>query len=264
MDEKKYQTEKWANRRKINLRIFGIKSSNQFLLFLVALVFGMVLSLQIKTIEANQRLIEAAKTDYSYYAKLLESEKEYTETTTVKLDELKIKKNELLEKSLLASGDTELLAALRKVNRIAGFTDVTGEGIVVTLDDQTKSDSAYPASTSAIHDQDIRLVVDIMRSWGATAISINGERVVTTSEITCNGPTVQINKKKFPVPYVITAIGNVVLMKSMLESDIDINNRILSNIQFTIEIKQEVTVPAFSDYDKIDQYINALKEVKAK
>jgi uncharacterized protein YlxW (UPF0749 family) len=246
----------------IKRALFVVKSKNQVMLFVITLVFGIVLALQVKTITFNQQLIEAAKTDYDYYANMLAAEKQYTVTTTAKLDELKIKKNTLLEKSLLESGNTALLEALRKIDKLAGFTEVKGKGIIVTLDDQSVDDPSYPAATSAIHDLDIRQVVDIMRSCGAAAVSINGERVVTTSEFTCNGPTVQVNKKKFPVPYVITAIGDVVLMKSMLESDFYITNRILSNIQFKIEIKEEVTVPVFSDYDKIDQYIDAFTEVK--
>lgn len=239
------------------------KPSSPVMLFAIALIFGIVLSLQIKTIEQNQKIIESAKTDYNYYANLLDSEKEYTETKTAQLEELKDKKNQLLEKSLLESGNTELLEQLRKINKIAGFTDVTGKGIIVTLSDREVEDPAYPASTSAIHDLDIRQVVDVMRSSGAVAISINGERVVTTSEITCNGPTVQINKKKFAIPYVISAVGDVVLMKSMLESDDYLVGRIKSNIQFGIEIKEEITIPAFSDYDNIAQYIDSFKEVKA-
>jgi uncharacterized protein YlxW (UPF0749 family) len=237
------------------------KPTSQIMLFAIALIFGIVLALQIKTIEKNQEVIEAAKTDYNYYANLLASEKEYTKTKTEQLEELKIRKNELLEKSLLESGDTALLDELRKINKIAGFTDVSGPGIIVTLNDQLVNDPAYPANTSSIHDLDIRQVVDVMRSCGAVAISINGERVVTTSEITCNGPTVQVNKKKFSIPYVISAIGDVVLMKSILESDNYLINRILSNIQFEIEIKEEISILAFSDYDKIEQYIDSFEEV---
>ena len=238
-------------------------TSNQMMLFVIALIFGIVLALQVKTISNKQKLIDAAKVDYNYYANLLVTEKEFTVTTSDNLEELKLKKNALLEKSLLESGNTVLLDSLRKISKIAGFTEVKGKGIIVTLDDQSVDDPSYPAATSAIHDLDIRQVVDIMRSCGAAAISINGERVVTTSELTCNGPTVQVNKKKFPVPYVISAIGDVVLMKSMLENDFYITSRILSNIQFKIEIKEEVLVPAFSDYDKIDQYIDSFTEVKA-
>lgn len=259
MDNKKVRIEEKSKKSKG--KFWDKKSQNQLLLFFLLLIFGAALSLQIRTIEDNRKKTEAAKTDYNYYAKMLASEKEYTQTTTVNLDELKKKKNALLEKSLLESGDTALLESLRKINKLAGFTDVTGKGIVVTLDDQSVKDAAYPATTSAIHDLDIRQVVDIMRSCGAIAISINGERVVSTSELTCNGPTVQINKKKFPVPYKITAIGDVVLIKEMLEEDYYITSRILSNIQFAIEIKEEVIVPAFSEYDKIDQFIDSFKEV---
>lgn len=235
------------------------KKHNQILMFFLLLIFGIVVTLQIKDIEKNQRLTEEAKVDYNYYAKLLATEKEYTAKTLLSLEELKLKKNTLLEKALLESGDTALLESLRKINKIAGFTPVTGKGIVVTLDDQLIKDPSYPATTSSIHDLDIRQVVDIMRACGAYAISVNGERVVSTSELTCNGPTVQINKKKLPVPFVITGIGDVVLMKKMLEDDYYLLTRIQSNIKFSIEIKEEVTIEAFSDYDKIDQYIDSLK-----
>ncbi|MHB1485287.1 MAG: DUF881 domain-containing protein [Saccharofermentanales bacterium] len=239
-------------------------TKSQILMFFLLLIFGIVSSLQFRAIEDNRKKIEAAKIDYKYYADMLAAEHKYTETTAVKLDELKDKKNELLKKLLLESGDTAILDSLQKVYKIAGFTDVTGKGLVVTLDDQSIKDPSFPATTSAIHDLDIRQVVDIMRSCGAVAISVNGERVVSTSELTCNGPTVQINKKKFPVPYKIAAIGDVVLMKTMIEKDTYIVNRILSNIQFSIKIDEELTIKAFSDYDKIDQYIDSFKEVSTK
>lgn len=254
------ETNTQIQKRKTSKKI----TKSQILMFFLLLIFGIVSSLQFRAIEDNRKKIEAAKIDYKYYADMLAAEHKYTDTTTVKLEELKNKKNELLEKLLLESGDTEILDALQKVYKIAGFTDVTGKGIVVTLDDQSIEDPSFPATTSAIHDLDIRQVVDIMRSCGAVAISVNGERVVSTSELTCNGPTVQINKKKFPVPYKIAAIGDVVLMKTMIEKDSYIVNRILSNIQFSIKIDEELTVKAFSEYDKIDQYIDSFKEVSTK
>lgn len=239
-------------------------TKSQVLMFFLMLIFGMVASLQFKAIEDNRRKIEAAKVDYKYYAEMLAAEMEYNEKTTTELEALKDKKNKLLEELLLESGDTEILDSLHSVYKIAGFTDITGKGVIVTLDDQSVDDPSFPATTSAIHDLDIRQVVDIMRSCGAVAISINGERVVSTSELTCNGPTVQVNKKKYPVPYKIAAIGDVVLMKTMIETDSYIINRILSNIRFSIAIDEAITIKAFSDYDKIDQYIDSFKEVTAK
>ncbi|MHB1453643.1 MAG: DUF881 domain-containing protein [Saccharofermentanales bacterium] len=235
-------------------------TDSRVLLFILLFVFGLLISLQIKAIEEKKEKTNAAKADIEYYTGLLQSEKEYTVNTTAELEKLKTKKNELLEQTLIDSGYTEILDTLLYVNRIAGFTEVTGSGVIVTLDDQLIDDPSFPAITSAIHDLDIRQVVDIMRSAGAAAISVNGERVVTTSELTCNGPTVQINKKKYPVPYVIQCVGDSTLIQKMLEADEYLNGRILSNIDFKLTVSDSITVAPFSDYDKISQYIDALKE----
>ena len=177
----------------------------------------------------------------------------------MELQLLREKKDKLLEQTLIDSGYTAILESLQAVNRLAGFTEITGPGVIVTLDDQLIDDPKYPANSSAIHDADIRHVVDVMRSGGAVAISVNGERVVNTSELTCNGPTVQINKKKYPVPYVITCVGDVLAISTLLEHDEYLQGRIISNIEFRMETTESAVIPAFSDYDRINQYIDALK-----
>ncbi|MDD4327463.1 MAG: DUF881 domain-containing protein [Eubacteriales bacterium] len=234
-------------------------SGGKFLMFIIMLFLGLIISIQVKAIELNKQKTESAKSDIAYYTNLLNIEKEYTVKTTAELEVLREKKNELLEKALIDSGYTTMFETLQKINRIAGFTEVSGTGVKVILDDQLVDDPRYPALTSAIHDSDIRQVVDIMRSGGAIAIAVNGERVVSTSELTCNGPTVQINKRKYPVPYVITCVGDPVKISTLLSNDYYLNGRILSNIDFKMELSDSITIPAFSDYDKINQYIDALK-----
>ncbi len=235
-------------------------ADNQAFLFLLLFVFGVLISLQIRTIEEQKQKTNAAKADITYYTNLLKSEKEYTVTATSELDALRNRKNELLKQMLIDSGYTKLLDSLLFIDKIAGFTEIRGPGVIVTLDDQMVDDPAYPAITSAIHDLDIRQVVDIMRSAGAIAISVNGERVVTTSELTCNGPTIQINKRKYPVPYTVKCVGDIARIREMLEGDEYLNGRIISNIYFRIEVSDLVIIPPFADYDKISQYIDALKE----
>jgi uncharacterized protein YlxW (UPF0749 family) len=242
--------------------IWDTKYFNQILMFILLLIVGFIFSLQIRAIEDNRKKTQAGKNDYNYYANLLANEKAYTKTSTEALNELKVKKNELIQKALENTGDVAILEAFQKINDFAGFTQKKGSGIRVTLDDQFNKDPAFPAATSAIHDLDIRNVIDLMKSAGAIAISINGERLVGTSELTCNGPTVQVNKRKFPVPYVIEAIGDAVQMKTLIENDEYLQGRIISNISFKLEVKDEIIINGFSDYDKIEQYISALKEVK--
>lgn len=215
--------------------------------------------MQIKSTEENRRRVEAGRADYNYYLSLLNSELEFTERKQKEIEDLQTKKNEILEKALTEAGYLDLLAEYQNIRKLAGYTEVRGKGVKVILDDQFLDDPSFPASTSIIHDLDIRQVVDIMKSSGAVAISVNGERIVSTSELTCNGPTVQINKNKYPVPYVIEAVGDVILMKRMLEEDMYLQGRILSNISFKLEIPDEVVIPGFSQYDRVEHYIDALK-----
>src|SRR5690606_23984647 len=59
-----------------------------------------------------------------------------------------------------------------------------------------------------IHDADITGILNELRSNGAEAISINGERILGTSKLVCAGPTIFLNKSRYPPPYVIKAIGD--------------------------------------------------------
>lgn len=240
---------------------FKDRHLNKWLLFVVLLILGFVVSLQAKSIEENRRIVEARRADYDYYLNMLQAEKEYSDIISSEIERLQGRKSKLLERTLFDAGDHEILEKYNKVKNIAGFTEVTGSGIVVTLDDMSVEDPLLPATTSIIHDSDIRQVVDLMRAAGAVAISINGERVVSTSELTCNGPTVQINGNKYPVPYEIKAIGDIVLMKRMIDEDNYIQNRIHSNISFDLRIEDEISIPGFSQYDRVEHFIDSLKEV---
>ena len=59
-----------------------------------------------------------------------------------------------------------------------------------------------------IHDSDIMSVINELRSAGAEAISLNGERIMATSEIRCTGAVVTVNGRRHAAPYVIMAIGD--------------------------------------------------------
>ncbi len=241
-------------------KVFASDSVHRKILMFIILFFvGVIISVQIKAIEESKERLESTKANVAYYNSLLKTEKEYTEITTQELQLLRDRKNELLEQALKDSGYTAIFESLRSIYQLAGFTEIKGPGVIVTLDDQLSDDPKYPANSSAIHDTDIRHVIDVMRSGGAYAISVNGERVVNTSELTCNGPTVQINKKKYPVPYVITCVGDPMIISSLLEHDEYLQGRIISNIEFRMETTQSAVVPAFDDYDRIAQYIDALK-----
>ncbi len=100
---------------------------------------------------------------------------------------------------------------LTRAETAAGLTDVSGNGIIVTISDGAKQMSGNYANDSdygIVHDSYILTILNELRSAGAEAISINDERILATSEIRCAGPTISINNVKKAAPFEIKVIGD--------------------------------------------------------
>lgn len=103
-----------------------------------------------------------------------------------------------------------LLKDIEDYRLLAGYEEVTGEGVVVLL-----TDSDAPLSQDQnpnrliVHDRDITMIINELRNAGAEAISVNGQRyILNRSELYCNGPTIRINNQWFAQPFIIEAIGS--------------------------------------------------------
>ena len=80
---------------------------------------------------------------------------------------------------------------------LLGTTDVHGEGIIINIKD----------GNDLIHQEDIVILLDELKNAGAEAISINEQRLVTTSSIECDGNIIKVNGEKIGAPFTIKAIG---------------------------------------------------------
>ncbi|MFL6062877.1 MAG: DUF881 domain-containing protein [Marmoricola sp.] len=116
----------------------------------------------------------------------------------------------------------------RKVDALrgpAGFAAAKGPGLTVTLDDAPKSEidaATEPGGVSAdelvVHQQDIQAVVNALWSGGATAITIQDQRVISTTGIKCVGNTVVLHGLTYSPPYRIAAIGQVSDLETALDA----------------------------------------------
>ena len=59
-----------------------------------------------------------------------------------------------------------------------------------------------------VHQQDIQAVVNALWSGGAEAMTIQGQRVISTTGVKCVGNTVVLHGVPYAPPYVISAIGD--------------------------------------------------------
>ena len=199
----------------------------------IALFFlAVMLVAQIKTVSNTEQVLKG-KREIELSEELIKLKNEY-ETLKTKYDE-----NEKIveEYKNNASSNNELISSMKSAietySILAGATDVSGEGIIVTLDDgNTISDG----SDVLVHDSDILTVVNELKAAGAEAISVNDERIIATTAIRCVGPVIQINYHKVASPFTIKAIGNA----QYLESAMTIKNGVVDVLKkYGINIKVE-------------------------
>ena len=240
-------------------RGFRLGSTFSVLAFVLLLLLGILTSSQIRAISEERARLAETQRDYQYYAGLIDAEKSYMGDLRQKLDDLSTHKESLLESALQGTGDQPALAQLKVARRIAGFSAVSGEGISVTMDDTNLRTPDMDPTASIIHDADIRQVVDLLRAAGAIGISVNGQRIVSTSELICNGPTILINGLKYPVPYLVEAVGNPDLLQFTIENDEYLGFRRAEGVLITSVRMTELSIPAFDGTDRIDSLIDALE-----
>jgi uncharacterized protein YlxW (UPF0749 family) len=94
--------------------------------------------------------------------------------------------------------------------RLAGLTPVTGPAVTVTLDDApaTVAADGIDPDLLVVHQQDIQAVVNVLWHGGAEAMTIQGQRVISTTGIKCVGNTVVLHGIPYAPPYVVSAIGD--------------------------------------------------------
>ncbi|NNG19842.1 DUF881 domain-containing protein [Naumannella sp. ID2617S] len=100
--------------------------------------------------------------------------------------------------------------ALARATEIAALTPVKGPGMTVALSDAPSSVQAPGVDQDllVVHQQDIQAVVNVLWSAGAEAMTIQGQRVVSTTGIKCVGNTVVLHGIPYAPPYTIRAIGD--------------------------------------------------------
>ena len=135
----------------------------------------------------------------------------------------------------------------------AGLTPLTGPGLTVVLDDALRGDVVRPAGAEAddllVHQEDVQAVVNALWAGGAEAMSIMGERIVTTSAVLCVGPVLLLHGRPYSPPYRITAIGDPEAMRAGLGDapgvQVFLEAAAAYGLGYRETVEQEVTVPAF-------------------
>lgn len=219
---------------------------------IMCMVLTCAIVVQINTIKEAHEIVGVERTESELKDQVLEWKEEYDNLYA----ELEEKEKELEEiRQDVTQGDSSAEKTeeeLRKANVLLGLTDVTGNGIVIKLDDNqtvtAESIGIYDnISRYLIHDEDLRTIVNELKNAGAEAISINGQRLVSTTAITCDGNVVLINGEKVGAPFEIKAIGfQEMFIGALLRPGGYIE--VLSNdgIITSVEKQDNITIPKYN------------------
>lgn len=189
---------------------------NTLAVLAVCLLLGIMMAVQFRTVQADylSGMIPSTKLDkLKEELNLLKQEKA---ALSASLEELQKKLESLAE----GEADDNLLIRslndeLSKYKMLAGFSNVQGPGVAVYIDN---APDAEGEKTHLLADYNLILyMVNELAAAGAEAISINGQRYTSNSEIRGTGTAVVVNGVSVKPPMILKAIGDKNVLIGALE-----------------------------------------------
>lgn len=213
-------------------------------MLLVGLVMGTILAVQFRVTREITRDSPPLERTMALHQEL-----ESARADRDKLQQQVYELRDRLDQAVAGPELARMKEELDRVRNLAGMTEMEGPGVQVTLNDSPNVlQPGQDANNFILHDEDVLSVLNELRAAGATAIAINDQRVITTTEVRCIGPTVLLNKnQRLSPPFVISALGDPdTLANSLKMKDGVVESLQLWGIQVDVKKVDKLTIPAYS------------------
>jgi len=188
-----------------------------------------------KDIEDMRQLIEQRKRELTNFEEVIKDQGDITEILKKEVSEAKL---------------------------AAGLEDVQGPGIYLVIKDNESTDIVgADINDDIVHDVDMQVIINDLKSAGAEAISINGQRVLSRSEIKCGGPIIRINGQSMANPFVVKAIGDPKVLYAAINAPNTYGYNLKNIYQLGVEteIKDNIYIPRYWGVPKFN-YAKPIKE----
>ncbi|WAA13678.1 DUF881 domain-containing protein [Fervidibacillus halotolerans] len=231
-----------------------MKQKNKISFFFVTLLLGLMLAIQYQSTNENENLdtkdmwelreryIEAK----DYEAKLIQE----IRTIDEKIAEYK--------KVVEHSKGTVLKQTLEELQTEAGLTELSGPGIIITIQPETSFFPIDSAPTGYVSPDLIRKLINELNMYGAKAISVANQRIINTTSIRDVQGETKIDG--FPLrtfPIEIKVIAEDEKTANKLYNGVQIStipdDFFIDNLSVSIsEVKKSITIPAYNHSIKVD------------
>lgn len=239
---------------------------NRIFLIAVAVFLGVLIGIQIRTINKNTTIkTEKGVARTRELQELLAQANSEIEKQTKQIEDLNSKLNEIENNGKNKSDETKYLYdEIERLKVYASLTDVKGEGLEITI---SKPMGLTDTASDPVFDNPDYLLklVSVLNAADAEAISINSERISSYSEIERAGDHIQINGASIAMPYKIKAIGDFDTMKSALLIKNGIADKFKSlNVTFNITRENNLTVEKMKKLPELNYSTSVVNEEKNK
>jgi len=211
---------------------------------LVALITGLLLSLQFRVSNGTEQGVPAGRSqELSVELHELEGEKLSLQN---EINDLEVKITQATK------GQEEAINAMQgelaKAKIAAGLIAVSGPGLEIILDNPaSKQQAAKTESLYVIRDEDLLRLINELRGAGSEAMSVNGQRIVASSEIRFAAPFINVNLTRVTPPYHILTIGKIDYLQTSLTIPGGIVEYLTDlGVRVDIQPHEQIIIPAYA------------------
>jgi len=213
-----------------------------FLIFMLAAILSGIITMELVRYSGYDETDSTLVKKVSNLANLLKESNQHNEELSNEV--LKLEKEIFeLKHGISPSGTSK---QVKEMYALAGFTDVVGKGAVITITEQNATMNDEKDYANTLQSDDLLRLINVLKSAGATAISVNNQRLIVTSEITNADNNIVINKKKIAPPYTIKVIGDYDIISSALNIRGGIVEYLsLFGVNVNIKKKDKISINSF-------------------
>jgi uncharacterized protein YlxW (UPF0749 family) len=180
--------------------------NHAFALLIPAALFGFLVTAQWQGQQERSSIAARYNAPLTDAAFALQKEQNDLKT---QLQDLRGQLDQIQSNAATQSGAaSELAKRLSELKAQAGLSPMTGDGVMVQLDDShTIAAGATSLDQAICHSTDLTDILNTAWRGGAQAISVNAQRVVSSTSVYCVGSTIMVNGTLLSPPFNIAVIG---------------------------------------------------------
>ena len=224
------------------------KKTQSLILGVMCIILTIGISVQIRTVNSNGTTVSSNQKLNELKSQVLKMKEKYE----ISYKRLENAQNQLEQtRTSVTKNDEELKNLEEKIkngNILIGTRGVTGSGVIITVKDATvnTTNPLIDPYMLIVHDIDILSIINELKNAGAEAIDVNGQRIVNSTEISCDGNVITVNNEKVGSPFVISAIGMKERFNNLKRNGGYLERMSQDQINVDFKLSDKITIPKYT------------------